>query len=62
LLFFIFIVIPLLGALWFANLVVLLQKLVKDKRIYRQVVLGVTLTFVFIGALMVGIVNITAGY
>jgi len=43
-----FLVLPLLGAVWFYNLVVLLRNLKKDKDIHNHIVLGTVFTFIFV--------------
>jgi hypothetical protein len=43
-----FLVLPLLGAVWFYNLVVLLRNLKNDKDIHNQTVLGTVFTLIFV--------------
>lgn len=43
-----FLVLPLLGAVWFYNLVVLLRNLKNEKDIHNQTVLGTVFTFIFV--------------
>lgn len=51
-LFMIFLVVPLLGVLWFLNFTTFLKNLQNGKSTYNQNILGGVLTFIFILALM----------
>lgn len=51
LLFLSFIVLPVLGVIWFLNLITFLEKLHNGKNTHNQKVLGGFWTFIFIAAL-----------
>jgi len=52
LLFFMLFVIPLVGALWFLNLVSLLKKLHESRNPQNERILGAVLTFLLLFSLM----------
>ncbi|AWE06931.1 hypothetical protein DCE79_05740 [Lysinibacillus sp. 2017] len=49
--FVIFIVLPIVGVIWFLNLVTFIEKLHKGKNTHNQKVLGSVWTFLFIALL-----------
>ncbi|MEI5909656.1 hypothetical protein WAK64_21915 [Bacillus spongiae] len=56
-LFFYFIVIPLLGVLWFLTFISFLKNLKNGKSIHNQTIIGAVLTFIFLFALMYSFVG-----
>jgi succinate-acetate transporter protein len=50
--FLLFVIIPILGVLWFLNLAYLLKKIKGEKDTRNQVLLGAVLTFFFIFTFM----------
>ncbi|WP_110114811.1 hypothetical protein [Bacillus sp. CGMCC 1.16541] len=51
------VIIPLLGVLWFWNLVGLLKNLHQGKDTHNQTMIGALLTFLFLIVLMYGLVG-----
>ena len=51
-LFMLFLVVPILGVLWFLNFTTFLKNLNSGESTHNQKVLGAVLTFIFIFALM----------
>ena len=51
-LFFLWFVIPMLGVLWYLNLVALLKKIKEERNTRNQTILGAVLTFFFIFTFM----------
>jgi len=47
-LFFVLVIVPLIGVLWFLNLVSLIKKIKKDRDPHNQVLLGAVMTFFFV--------------
>ncbi|KGR77701.1 hypothetical protein [Ureibacillus manganicus] len=57
-LLFILIVVPLIGAIWFYNLAVFMEKLKNGKNPHNQKVLGATLTFILLAAIMFSLLEL----
>jgi positive regulator of sigma E activity len=53
-----FFFLPLIGMLWFLNLVTLIKKIKEDKACQNQIILGAALSFIFIGVFMFWIVGL----
>lgn len=51
-LIFVLLFVPLIGALWFYNFAIFLEKLKNGKNAHNQKVLGVALTFIFLAVFM----------
>lgn len=60
-LLFVFVVMPMLGVIWFSNLITFMEKLHNGKDTHNQKILGGLWTFVFIAALLFFFIDIT-GY
>jgi len=48
LLFFLLVIVPVIGVLWFLNLVSLLKKIKEERNPHNQVLLGAVMTFFFV--------------
>jgi len=57
-LFFYWLVIPLLGVLWFLTFTSFLKNLKNGKSTHNQTILGAVFTFIFLFALMYGFVAV----
>ncbi|RID85915.1 hypothetical protein D1970_09880 [Mesobacillus zeae] len=57
-LYIVFLVLAIIGAFWFLNLVTFLKNLKSNKSTHNQTVLGVTLTFIFIPVFMYELVGL----
>ncbi|MGK4043298.1 hypothetical protein AB0Y20_13555 [Heyndrickxia oleronia] len=53
-----FFFLPLIGMLWFLNLVTLIKKIKEDKACQNQIIFGAALSFIFIGLFMFWIVGL----
>lgn len=53
-----FFFLPLIGMLWFLNLVTLIKKIKEEKACQNQIILGSLLSFIFIGLFMFWIVGL----
>lgn len=53
-----FLFLPLIGMLWFLNLVTLIKKIKEEKACQNQIILGATLSFIFIGLFMFWIASL----
>jgi len=60
LLFISFVVLPVLGVIWFLNLITFMEKLHNGKNTHNQKILGGLWTFVFIAALFYCFLSITS--
>jgi hypothetical protein len=53
-----FLVIPLIGALWYLNVITFMKRLNNGKNTQNQTVLGLALTFIFILSFMYGLISL----
>ncbi|WP_369902497.1 hypothetical protein [Bacillus manliponensis] len=57
-LYILFLLIPLLGVLWFVNFVYLIRNIANKKSIHNQILLGTVITFFFLFAFMYSILGL----